>query len=1268
MDLSNLNIIQWNAQSLNSNKHIFTNFLYTQNIHIAIISETWFRPEQSFKIKYYNIERNDCGNKHNGVAIIIHQSITYTKINTYFDNSLQNVCIKITVNNKELSIVSFYSPLNCIPAFNKDNFDLLVKSVPSPFIFAGDFNAHHTSWGCVSDSPRGREILQVIDENNLVLLNDGQVTTVGSLTWRPNALDLSFVSSSLALNCEWSVHDCPLGSSYHIPVIIKVMVSRNQNNYHDNNCLNAKHLPIYPNYKLVDWQMYSNCVEEMLVDFQIDNTSLLDSYRQFCTILRTAASNSIVKSNNPKYYTNTNNITNHTCHRNKIKAPSLPWWNQKCIEAVVNFKSAYINFKNNPTDETYLEFKRLRAIKKLTIKTERQKSWFSLCGTFNRCTPLSVIWKFMRKYNKTYHFDQKENDAWVSDFLKKYTPDFVTHPPKTFPDSINSKNSYLLNPFTINELISAISSRRDTAYGLDGMPYILFKKLSIISLETFLKILNSLWENNIIPQDWKVDCLVPILKPDKPKLCPDSYRPIALTSCIGKLFEQLLKQRLEFYVEQNKILPSNQFGFRRNRSSRESICQLQLDIHNSLLAKNNLVGVFFDVAGAFNSVNIDILCHEFSQIGIPVKMINWIKSFLSDREVFTKFNRHLYGPRLSSKGVCQGGILSPLIFILYIRRLNIILGPQVKNLQFADDLVVYASGSNLSQTVQIINDALVNLYKYFSYLDLSVNQSKSKVVVFGKQCHNMLNVQYNNCALPISPEVKFLGVLFTYNLTWNNYIKQIISKANKAYNILKSLSGSYWGADPKILLLLYKSLVRSHFEYGFYCFAADVKIVNSLDVLQNKCLRVITGAFKSTPINAMQIDCNVPPLSIRFNYLKERFVLKLYSVSSNGLLTNLLHSIRPSVSKPIFMLQGLQSFINFIQNLNIYQSEHILPCYEGTFIAKFPAINITLKGKKDLPTKEEVNALLSGWSDHKFVYTDGSKNDRAVSFAIYEPSSNIGIGRKIDKNSSIFTAEAVAILSALKHIKNCNSGYNKWIVVSDSMSVLENLANNKLNANTNYLIYLIKELWVELYQSNIVVSFVWVPSHIGVEGNEKVDYLAKKIVDLEELIPNPAPAMNVCIPPTDAVSLLRQRMCQEWGRQSYQCTQVVNKGTWYATLDVQINSIPWFCKNNNFINRKFYSIISRMRFGHCRLNHHLYRLNMVNSPNCEYCQSQEVQSLHHIFFECSSFNIQRLVLSDELLKIFNKPDEVPQSIQELLRNVSTYIYLYKFIVETVNDI
>lgn len=363
---------------------------------------------------------------------------------------------------------------------------------------------------------------------------------------------------------------------------------------------------------------------------------------------------------------------------------------------------------------------------------------------------------------------------------------------------------------------------------------------------------------------------------------------------------------------------------------------------NPILASgNNTIAVFFDIVGAFNSVNIDILCQELLLIGIPKKFTFWLKPFLSCREVFVKYNKHLYGPRLSSKGVSQGGILSPLLFILYIRQLNIVLGSSVKNLQFADDLVVYTSGNNLTHLVHIINKSLEKLCNYFAYLNLDVNPSKSKVIVFGKQnINNRPILYYNRCPLTSVREVRFLGVLFSHNLNWNSYVKHIVNKANKAFNILKSLSGTYWGADPKILLTLYKSLVRSHFEYGFFCFAADKKNVNKLNLIQNKCLRLITGAFRSTPINVLQVECCLPPMEIRFAYLKERFILKLYSIHNNGLLVS-LSSIRVYINSNFFyMLQGFHIYLDFLKTLNIYQSNFHLPCYEGCFFSKFPAINI----------------------------------------------------------------------------------------------------------------------------------------------------------------------------------------------------------------------------------------------------------------------------------------------------------------------------------------
>ncbi|RVE43107.1 hypothetical protein evm_012248 [Chilo suppressalis] len=179
--------------------------LSDHQIHIALISETWLKPNIKFDIRGYTVVRNDSGNNHNGVAIIIHNSIHFQNITTFSDSSIQNIGIKIQIHNKSLHIVrvSFYCPPRSNPSFSKLKLVNLIKSISKPMILAGDFNAHHTVWGCASIDSRSRDLIDIIEENDLVLLNNGSPNTIG--------LDLTMVSSNLALSCEWQVCDTPLG-------------------------------------------------------------------------------------------------------------------------------------------------------------------------------------------------------------------------------------------------------------------------------------------------------------------------------------------------------------------------------------------------------------------------------------------------------------------------------------------------------------------------------------------------------------------------------------------------------------------------------------------------------------------------------------------------------------------------------------------------------------------------------------------------------------------------------------------------------------------------------------------------------------------------------------------------------------------------------------------------------------------------------------------------------------------------------------------------
>ena len=94
----------------------------------------------------------------------------------------------------------------------------------------------------------------------------------------------------------------------------------------------------------------------------------------------------------------------------------------------------------------------------------------------------------------------------------------------------------------------------------------------------------------------------------------DGVRPIALTSCLCKLFESLIKNRLEWWCEFYEILPMNHTGFKKGRSCTGNITNLTMQINEAFLRKNPLLAAFLDVSGAFDNVNFDILLEKLANI------------------------------------------------------------------------------------------------------------------------------------------------------------------------------------------------------------------------------------------------------------------------------------------------------------------------------------------------------------------------------------------------------------------------------------------------------------------------------------------------------------------------------------------------------------------------------------------------------------------------------------------------------------------------------
>ena len=135
-------------------------------------------------------------------------------------------------------------------------------------------------------------------------------------------------------------------------------------------------------------------------------------------------------------------------------------------------------------------------------------------------------------------------------------------------------NTFLNAPFTMQEMKAQLLQCKDTSPGLDDITISMINHLHEEALPPLLHSLNTLWTSERIPDAWRKEVKLPILKPGKDPLLPESYRPISLTSCICKLFERMVNHRLMWFLEKNNILCPQQSGFRKGKSTMDALSQL----------------------------------------------------------------------------------------------------------------------------------------------------------------------------------------------------------------------------------------------------------------------------------------------------------------------------------------------------------------------------------------------------------------------------------------------------------------------------------------------------------------------------------------------------------------------------------------------------------------------------------------------------------------------------------------------------------------------
>ena len=1014
-------------------------------------------------------------------------------------------------------------------------------------------------------------------------MNDKSHTYLHPATGNFSSLDLSLCHPSLLLDFDWTVSEDQHGSD-HFPVIIE-SVNNSTNDHNTNRKLNK-----------ANWELYHSLCEQSLKIDKFDNS--LDPLDDFTSSLLDISNKSIPKtSTNPK--------------------KSKPWYNDECKDAIKQRKQALSKFCRYPTKENLNKVKNFRAKARRTIKASKRKSWKSYVSNLNYKTPIKKVWDMIRKISgkskspSFTHLNTKRGTKATSKeeiantlgetFLdnsssRNYSEKFqnIKKQEEKIKLNFTSSNTEEYNSlFNITELKDAIAVSKDTATGPDDIHYQMLKHLPETALDTLLHIFNGIWTTGVFPESWRLATIIPIPKPGKYHAETTHYRPIALTSCLCKTLERMINKRLVWYLESNNLITKLQSGFRAERSTNDNLVRL-----DAFIKREHVVAVFFDLEKAYDTTWRYGILKDLHNFGMKGRLPNFIKSFLEDRTIQVRVGSTLSDLYDQEQGVPQGAILSTTLFNVKLNDIINCLDYKTDGSLYVDDFCICFRSKNMRTIERHLQQCLNRIEDWATRNGFKCSKSKTQCVHFCQQrkIHNDPVLYIYGSQIPVVAESKFLGVIFDKKFSFIPHIKHLKAKC------LKVLSHTSWGADRTTLLHLYRSLIRSKLDYGSIVYGSARKsYLQMLDTVHNQGLRLALGGFRTSPVSSLNVEADEPSLWLRREKLSLQYVIRLAANSSNPAF---------EVTFPPQFQEYYERKPKAIKSFGL----RIAPLLESTNInikniqkhcfSDIPSLCITKpnilfdlhNSKKSLSDshlmKQNFQELQSRLSDYQHIYTDGSKVEDKVGCAYISGSHHEKI--RLPDGSSIFTAESKAIDMALDYVMN-NSLENNFVIFSDSLSVLKSLNHT---ASKNPKIQNVIEKRHELSKSKEIL-FCWLPSHVGIKGNEAADVKAKASLDLE--------ISNFKLPCTDFKPFINRYILSKsqlsWDR---------------ATFNKLHEIKPVLGKNNIYRSlRREEVVLTRLRIGHTRLTHS-YLLKREDQPFCISCN--ELFTVKHFLIDCIEFS------------------------------------------------